>query len=106
MFVWKARTILDLFSRFEPEIYDILMRIQREAKRGDASDVIASEYPKMKEIPIDNAILERAQSLATLEADIDWSDIGTWGVLAEVLPTDGEGNLLSGETSWPSTRTK
>ena len=51
----------------------------------------------MKEIPIDNAILERAQSLATLEADIDWSDIGTWGVLAEVLPTDGEGNLLSGD---------
>lgn len=97
MFVWKARTILDLFSRFEPEIYDILMRIQREAERGDASEVIASEYPKMKEVPIDNAILERAQSLATLEADIDWSDIGTWGALAEVLPTDSEGNLLSGD---------
>ena len=28
MFAWKARTVLDLFARFEPEIYDGLMRIR------------------------------------------------------------------------------
>ena len=97
MFAWKARTMLDLFSRFEPEIYDILDRIHRAAARGNEAEVIANEYPKMKDIPIDSAILERAQPLATLKADIDWSDIGTWGALGDLLPKDREGNLLSGD---------
>ena len=52
---------------------------------------------KMKDIAIDNAVIERASDVATLEAHIDWSDIGAWGALTDVLPVDEEGNLFSGE---------
>ena len=42
-------------------------------------------------------MVERAPKVATLEADIDWGDIGSWAALTDVLPTDDAGNLLSGE---------
>ncbi|MDP6037721.1 MAG: sugar phosphate nucleotidyltransferase, partial [Candidatus Latescibacteria bacterium] len=96
MFVWKAKTILDLFAEFEPEIYALLAQIESAAKEGREAEVIAEVYPHMKDIAIDNAIIERAPKVATIEADIDWSDIGAWGALTDVLPVDGDGNLFNG----------
>ena len=97
MFVWKAATILELFRRFEPQIHESLMRIADAVGTANEVDVIRDEYPRMTEVAIDNAVLERAEAVATLEADIDWSDIGSWGALTDVLPTDERGNLLSGD---------
>ncbi len=97
MFVWKARTVLALFEQFEPELHRILMRIQVAVGTASEPDVIAREYPRMTEVAIDNAVIERAPRVATLEADIDWSDIGSWGALTDILPVDTEGNLVSGD---------
>lgn len=96
MFVWKAKAMLDLFAEFEPEIYALLEQIGAAAKEGKEAGVIAEVYPQMKEIAIDNAIIERATDVATLEADIDWSDIGAWGALTDVLDEDEDGNVLVG----------
>ena len=35
--------------------------------------------------------------MATLEADIDWGDIGSWAALTDVLATDDAGNLFTGD---------
>jgi mannose-1-phosphate guanylyltransferase len=59
--------------------------------------VIAREYPQLTAIAVDNAIIERAEKVATIEADIDWGDIGSWAALTDVLPADAAGNLLAGE---------
>ena len=96
MFVWKAQTVLDLFEAFEPEIHKLLMQIKAAVGTPDEAPVIGRVYPEMKEIAIDNAVIERADRVATLEADIDWSDIGSWGALTDVIPVDGDGNLFSG----------
>ena len=96
MFVWKARTMLDLFAKFEPEIYALLEQIGTAAKEGREADVITEVYPQMKNIAIDHAIIERASDIATLQADIEWSDIGAWGALTDVLPADENGNVLQG----------
>ena len=96
-FVWKAATVLELFARFEPEMCAGLRRIQAAVGTPEEEAVIAREYPKLKPISIDHALVERAPKVATLEADIDWGDIGSWAALTDVLPTDAAGNLLSGE---------
>jgi mannose-1-phosphate guanylyltransferase len=97
MFVWKASTVLDLFKRYEPDMYAGLMRIADAVGGNHETDVIAHEYPKLKQIAVDNAIIERAKNVATIEADIEWGDIGSWAALTDVLPTDTLGNLFSGE---------
>ncbi|MFT5090563.1 MAG: mannose-1-phosphate guanylyltransferase [Planctomycetota bacterium] len=97
MFVWKAATVLELFARYEPEMYEILARIGASVGSENEAETIALEYPKLQAVAIDNAIIERAEKVATLEADIDWGDIGSWAALTDVLAADGEGNLLSGD---------
>jgi mannose-1-phosphate guanylyltransferase len=97
MFVWKARTVLDLFAKYEPAMYASLEEIGAAVGTENEREVIAAVYPKMKEIAVDNSIIERAEKIATLEADIDWSDIGSWGALTDVLAPDENGNLLNGK---------
>ena len=46
---------------------------------------------------MDKAIIERADKVATIRADIEWGDIGSWAPLTDVLPADDAGNLFSGE---------
>jgi mannose-1-phosphate guanylyltransferase len=97
MFVWKAATVLELFARYEPDMYEILQRIGAAAGSANEAETIAAEYPKLKAVAIDNAIIERADKVATLEADIDWGDIGSWAALTDVLATDDAGNLFTGD---------
>jgi mannose-1-phosphate guanylyltransferase len=96
MFVWRAATVLRLFEEFEPEIYAGLMKIKEALGTSNAEKVMEAVYPTLKEIAIDNAILEKADKVAVIEADIDWSDIGSWGAMSDVLPTDDAKNLLNG----------
>lgn len=96
MFVWRADTVLRLFEKFEPEIFDGLMKIKNALGTPDVDKVLKEVYPTLKEIAVDNAILERANKVAVLEADIEWSDIGSWGAMSDVLPTDAANNLLNG----------
>ena len=97
MFVWRADAVLRLFEKFEPGIYDGLMKIKNALGTADDAKVIQEIYPTLKEIAIDNAILEKADKVAVVEADIDWSDIGSWGAMSDVLPTDAAQNLLNGK---------
>ena len=96
MFVWKAATVLDLFERFEPEIFPVLAEIREAAGAGSPETVITERYPGLPSISIDHAVLERAPRVATLEGDFAWGDIGSWAALTDVLPADGDGNLFSG----------
>jgi len=97
IFVWRAATVLDLFARFEPDMREILARIGRAATDPNWEEVVASEYPGLRSVAIDNAIVEPAPRVATLEADLNWGDIGSWAALTDVLSVDGDGNLLQGE---------
>jgi mannose-1-phosphate guanylyltransferase len=97
MFVWKAKTVLDLFAEFQPGIHEGLMRIAAATAGTGVRAVIDKEYPSLAAIAVDNAILEPASKVATLEGDLDWGDIGSWAALTDVMDTDGDGNLLNGE---------
>ncbi len=96
-FVWKAATVLELFARFEPAMHAGLQRIQAAVGTPQEEAVIAREYPQLKPISIDHALVECAPQVATLAANIDWGDIGSWAALTDVLPTDAAGNLLADE---------
>lgn len=97
MFVWRADTVMDLFAVHEPEIHERALRIGAAAGSADSLDeALAREYPEMPSIAVDNAIIEPAPHVATLEGELNWGDIGSWAALTDVLAADAEGNLLKG----------
>ena len=98
MFVWRAARVLELIEEYEPELHAGLMEIKDAVGTDAQQATLERVYPTLKEIAIDNAVLERADRVAVVEADIDWSDIGSWGALADVLPVDDHGNLINADT--------
>lgn len=97
MFVWKAATMLDLIARFEPQMYAVLMHIKEAAESNQEAEIIATEYPQLTAGAIDTQVIERTDKVMVLEAVMNWGDIGSWAALADVLPTDEEGNLIAAE---------
>ena len=96
VFVWKASTILELFRRHEPEMYEALMGIGEKLGTAEGDKLLAAEYPKLKDIAVDYAIIEKAENVAVISADIGWEDVGSWAGLGEVLEGDDEGNITHG----------
>ena len=96
LFVWKARAILDAIAEFCPGLSAALGRIAQSLGTADQARTIAHEFPRMERIPIDKAVMEKAPNVRVLEVTYDWSDVGDWRSLAEVLPADERGNTLQG----------
>ena len=96
IFCWSARTILRLLEQFEPELYAGLMRIQQGIAEGNREAVIAAEFPKLKSISIDYAVLERAQNVVVQEAPFLWDDVGSWLSLPRLNGVDADQNTADG----------
>jgi mannose-1-phosphate guanylyltransferase len=96
IFCWKAQTILDLLSVNEPEICAGLRMIAEGINAGRGAEVIAHEFPKLKSISIDYAVLERALGVVVIEAPFQWDDVGSWLSLPRLNGTDSDRNTIDG----------
>jgi mannose-1-phosphate guanylyltransferase len=54
--------------------------------------VLAKEYPDIKKISIDYALMEKAQNVIVADGAFEWDDLGAWPALARHLKADPEGN--------------
>jgi mannose-1-phosphate guanylyltransferase len=108
IFVWRASTLLELLSRYQPTIAKGLDVIRQKANGKSLANpdsalrsVIAHEYKKMPSLSIDYAVLERAGAegrVLTLEGDFGWSDIGSWAAVHRMMPKDARG--IAGNGRW------
>lgn len=96
IFCWKASTILDCLQEFEPELHAGLMRIQNALGTPQEAQVLATEFPALKSISIDYAVLERARHVGVLEAPFSWDDVGSWLSLPRLNGSDQNGNTIDG----------
>tara|TARA_B100001248_G_scaffold262589_1_gene259739 strand:- start:37525 stop:38586 length:1062 start_codon:yes stop_codon:yes gene_type:complete len=98
MFVWGVKAIEAAFSSYTPEVYGSLQTIEKSLQEGISLEtVLKEEYPKIKKISIDYAIMEHAQNVVTLEASFDWDDIGEWPAVMRHNKKDNSGNVTRGE---------
>ena len=104
IFVWRAARILDALQEHEPDIHDRLLHLRDAVGTGTWDDVLAREFPAMKSISIDYAVLERAAGVVVLEAPFEWDDVGSWEALPRLLGTDPAGNTIDGPCAAVDTR--
>ena len=58
--------------------------------------IIDERFPLCENISIDYAVLEKADEIFVFPANFGWSDVGTWGSLHTIAPTDAQGNNVIG----------
>jgi len=93
MFIWSFVTVTEGLQKHQPEMYAACQR-WFEAARTPAklARVLAKEYPEVKKISIDYALMEHAQNVVVAAGDFEWDDLGSWNAMARHLKADPEGN--------------
>ncbi len=97
MFVWKTERILNEMRRQIPEVAAELVDIGLTHGTPAGEETLARVWSKIPIETIDYAIMEGAVGTAVIPADgLDWSDIGSWDALFNVIPGDKDGNIIIG----------
>lgn len=99
MFIWSFVTVTQGLEAHQPDMHAACRRWFEAASRGPAhlNRVLAREYPEIRRISIDYALLEKAQNVVVADGTFDWDDLGAWNALARHLQPDAEGNCASAE---------
>ncbi len=98
IFVWKARTILNLLAEHEPQMHRHIENIANAIKTPQFRDVFETEFAAIAGKSIDYAVMERASDVAVIEAPFSWDDVGSWQSLARLRGTDDDGNTVDGRS--------
>ncbi|MCD6289219.1 MAG: mannose-1-phosphate guanylyltransferase [Anaerolineae bacterium] len=106
MFIWQASTILDAFARYMPDLYERLMQIEAFWDETGKVGVIPEDiWLSIRSETIDYGIMEKADNVAVVPADLGWSDVGSWATLLDLLPASDDGeNVVIGRHVGVDTR--
>ena len=96
IFIWRARTILDELRAHRPKLAEDLEPILRALGTPDEPEALVRHFHRLERIPIDKAVMEHARNVRVLEVPYDWSDVGDWRAVANLLERDGAGNAIQG----------
>ena len=93
-FLWNAGIFLVSAKRMMRELE---LRLPETAKAVTA--IVAGTdanalYPTLRSISIDHAVMEHADRVVTVPADVGWDDVGSWAAIPAVRGADERGNTL------------
>jgi mannose-1-phosphate guanylyltransferase len=97
IFAFGVRPFLDELARQLPHLSAGIARIAEAWDGPRRDEVLAETWPGLEKISVDYGVLEGAATMgkvATVPADMPWSDVGDFDSLGESLPTDESGNLV------------
>lgn len=95
IFIWSAKNLQKAIKTYAPEIDAVFEKGNAFYNTPKEMGFILENYPKSPNISIDYAILEKADNIYTIPADIGWSDLGTWASLHTVGEKDADNNMVN-----------
>ena len=83
MYLFDVKTLAEELEKHAPEFYSLFEK---------DFDTFLKDFKALPAIAIDYAISEKSDRMITFEGDFDWSDIGSFDVLAEILAKKKDDN--------------
>ena len=96
IFIWNVKSIQKAFAEYLPEMTQEFVSCEYNSDREIVC--IATIYPKVEKISIDNGILEKAKNVYVIPADLGWSDLGTWTSVYENSEKNEDNNSIDSKT--------
>ena len=94
MFIWSVPTALAELNRHAPQLGGF---VQQVIKSPNVAATVNAQFPELKPISIDYALMEKASRVLNIEATFDWDDVGSWISIAKYLEKHGENNRTNKE---------
>lgn len=107
MFFWRVSTFLENLERYLPKTHAALMRLAETIGTSRYAAALSREYSRLENISVDYAVLEpasrdaRHSQVFVIPASIDWSDIGSWAAVYELLAKQAGANVSTGRVFTP-----
>jgi len=93
MFIWSFVTITEGLQKHQPAMYEACQRwFAAASSPPKLAKALAADYPDLKKVSIDYALMEHAQNVLVADGNFAWDDLGSWSALARHLKADAEGN--------------
>ncbi|MCB5184109.1 mannose-1-phosphate guanylyltransferase/mannose-6-phosphate isomerase [Methylobacillus gramineus] len=89
MFVFRASVFMQMLAKHQPEIAFSIKRLGTEN--------LAEEYAKLPNISIDYGLVELAEQVAVVPADMAWSDLGSWDSIYQKNDKNADDNVCEGD---------
>lgn len=96
MFIWRVADVMAEFRRQMPELHQQLTEIDAAVGTPQEKNVLERVWQDVENQTVDYGIMEGARNVAVIPVDIGWSDVGSWATLLDILPGDGDGNVVTG----------
>ena len=95
MFIWRVERVLEEFALQMPDLKAALDRIGVAWDTPEQGAILGKEWPRLKTETIDYGIMEHAANAAVLSTNgLEWSDVGSWDSLFDVLLPNEDGNVV------------
>ena len=109
MFCFQAGVMLEELQRYAPDI-DAAARncwVQMQGKAMDASlamlEIPRESFTAIPSRSIDYAVMEHSDRVAVVAAEFDWSDVGSWTAVGDLIAPDAQNNRAEGEAIFVET---
>ena len=83
MYLFSIETLSEELKKHAPEFYSLFEK---------DFDTFLKHFQSLSAVSIDYAVSEKSDRMITFEGDFDWSDIGSFDVLAEILAKKKDSN--------------
>lgn len=96
-FLFLAGVLLREYRNEDPATVEAIVQAVAEATDEAGSTLLdAAAFTHARKLSIDHAVLEKTAEAAMVRASFDWSDVGSWSAVRDLLSRDDEGNAVRG----------
>ncbi len=88
MFAFTIDRIMHELSAHQP---DICVQVDKSWEE------LIENFSEMPNISIDYAVIEKSKQVVLLPLNAEWSDIGSWDAIYDLLDKDAKGNAIKGD---------
>ena len=104
IFVWSLAAIRRSYEQHLPEVDRLFAKGKNHYYSDQESQFIEEVYSNCMNISIDYGILEKAENVYVMPADIGWTDLGTWKSIDGEQAKDNAQNSIQGTVMTYDTR--
>ena len=98
IFVFQAARYIEELRHFAPDILGVATAaLEAAAADMDFVRVDKAIFETSRSDSIDCAVMEKTRDAMVVPLDAGWSDVGSWSSLCDALPSDEQGNVLTGD---------
>lgn len=98
MFMFKPSVLLAEIKKHSPKIAQACrLALKNGSVDKDFVRLAKESFASSPSISLDYAVMEKTDKGMMIPLDAGWNDVGSWAALAEVNPSDADGNQLTGD---------